>query len=83
VEVLERPTQLQAVHTIMRGGNWFTLPHLRVAVRGLTGKGISEAGLSARIRDMRKSRYYGATVERRATKVHGLYEYRLLPDEVL
>lgn len=53
---------------------WWTLRELSVAV------GASEASVSARLRDLRKPKYGGHTVERRRV-TGGLYEYRLIPRE--
>lgn len=44
--------------------------------------GDSWASLSARVRDLRKPKFGGHTVERRrVTGVPGLHEYRLVPDD--
>ena len=42
--------------------------------------GGSEAGISARLRDLRKPRFGGYTVERRRVD-GGLFEYRILLEE--
>lgn len=67
-------TLQQAVIDCMTDGNWRTLAEIRNAI----GKG-SEAGISARIRDMRKSRCGSHIVERRRRldKSQGLFEYRV------
>jgi hypothetical protein len=43
------------------------------------GVHISEAGISARIRDLRKPKYGSHTIERRATAQKGVFAYRLVP----
>jgi hypothetical protein len=67
-------SQLQAVRAVMSDGQWHTIPELARKGRG------SESSISARIRDMRKEKFGGATVERRRI-TGGLYEYRLVCGE--
>lgn len=57
----------------MRYGGWFTLKELTQHCGG------SEAGCSARIRDLRKPKFGGYVVERRrrGDPKNGLWEYRL------
>ncbi len=62
--------QLDAVYHRMRDGQWHTLADLAKAAGG------SEAGVSARIRDLRKPRFGEHAVERRR-RGGGLWEYRL------
>lgn len=63
-------TQLERVRVVMAGGEWHTLAELARRVQG------SEAGVSARLRDLRKPRFGGYRVQaRRLTR--GLWEYRL------
>lgn len=70
---LDRLTSLQArAFKVMFDGQWHRLKELARACGG------SEAGLSARIRDMRKKRWGAWTVEdRRVLGARGLWEYRL------
>ena len=64
-------TQLLRVQEALADGNWWTLAELaRMA-------GSSEAGASARLRDLRKARFGRHTVERRRVRA-GLWEYRLV-----
>ena len=64
--------QLLRVWSLMRDGKWRTLAEIAEAVGG------SEAGVSARLRDLRKPRYGAMTVERRRSELHnGLWLYRL------
>ena len=67
--------QLAAVKAIMLDGRWHRLAEILAHI----GHG-SEAGVSARIRDLRKTKFGGHTVERRRVKpiVRGLHEYRLV-----
>lgn len=64
--------QLERVHRIMMDSEWRNLRELADAAGG------SEASVSARLRDLRKERFGGMTVERRRVS-GGLFEYRLLP----
>lgn len=63
--------QLAKVRDVMVGGEWVTLKDLAFQVKG------SEAGVSARIRDLRKEKFGGYTIERRRL-AGGLWEYRML-----
>ena len=65
-------TQLGKVERLMRDGRWRTLAEIREAVGG------SEAGVSARLRDLRKTRFGAWTVERRRESVSGLWAYRMV-----
>jgi hypothetical protein len=65
-------TQYNKVFDTMVDGQWHTIPELADISGG------SEAGVSARIRDMRKARFGGHTVEReRVPGQKGLWRYRL------
>lgn len=67
-------SMLIRVQAVMTDGHWHTLPDLAQRVGG------SEAAISARLRDLRKAKYGGHTVERRY--VHrGLWEYRYTPND--
>lgn len=59
------------VYEAIKIGGWYTLRALAM----LTGDG--EASISARLRDFRKPRFGGHTVERRHIE-GGLWEYRLI-----
>jgi len=63
--------QLARVFYAMRGAEWTTLRDLADLAQG------SEAGVSARLRDLRKQRFGGHTIERRRV-TDGLWEYRML-----
>jgi hypothetical protein len=74
---LERlESQLGRVYRCLKGGRWFTLSELQTAVGG------SEAGISARLRDLRKTKFGGHQVlrRRRGDPAKGLWEYRLNGD---
>ena len=65
--------QLTAVTRVMASGEWLTLAELSEA------SGAPEASASARLRDLRRPRWGGHTVERRRRHGEGtgLWEYRL------
>lgn len=64
--------QYAAVFSLMRDGAWRTLAEIREAVGA-----VSEAGVSARLRDARKARFGSHIVDRRRVS-GGLYQYRLI-----
>lgn len=74
-------TQLGRVFDAMRDGQWWTIPQLYShcvlcrTVAGLDGAD-SHAGISARIRDLRKPRFGGYEVEHERVS-GGLWRYRL------
>ena len=63
--------QLLAVKMLMADGAWRTAADLEAAT------GYNWASISARLRDLRKPKFGGHTVERRRV-IGGLFEYRLL-----
>ena len=66
--------QLAKVRDLMADGNWRLLS-------GIAGHiGAPEASISARLRDLRKPKFGGFTVERQRF-FGGLYMYRVLPPE--
>lgn len=67
----ERLTGLwRRVFDVMGDGQWHSLPELARRCQG------SETSVSARLRDFRKSRWGGHTVERRHIGA-GVWEYRM------
>lgn len=79
-ETFEKPkdgkrlrSQLETVHAIMKSGRWYSLRLLE----NITG--YSSASISARIRDLRKAKFGGATVER--ARIDGTFQYRLKEKE--
>lgn len=65
---------LRKVLWCLLNGEWWTLAQLR------TGCGGSEAGISARIRDLRKTKFGGLTIQHRRQETNsrsGLWQYRL------
>lgn len=73
-------TLLETVRDVMERGLWLTLEEIQGYCdrRGAHG---SEAGISARLRDLRKPEHGRRTVERRrrGDPRAGLWEYRLAP----
>lgn len=63
--------QLGRVWDVMKDGQWHTLAELAARCDG------SEAAISARIRDFRKPKFGGLTVESQRVKA-GLWHYRLV-----
>lgn len=64
--------QLERVLALMRDGEWRTLAEIAAAVGG------SEAGVSARLRDLRKPRFGRFWVDR-DRRSGGLFVYRVRP----
>lgn len=64
--------QRSRVSGLMADGRWRTLREIADACR------CSEAGASARLRDLRKEEFGGATVDRRL-RVRGVFEYQVEP----
>ena len=64
--------QLVAVESIMSDYMWHTLKEIATRCSG------SEAGVSARIRDLRKPKF-GARIVKKRCNNNGLWEYCLLP----
>jgi len=67
-------SQLSRVRRLMRDGEWRTLTDIQQAVGG------SEAGISARLRDLRKTRHGSHAVEKKRVgdSRSGLHAYRLI-----
>ncbi len=63
--------QQKAVYELMKDGRWRTLGRIAEQV------GKSEAGISARLRDLRKPQFGSYQVDRRRVS-NGLWEYRLV-----
>lgn len=61
----------EAIYRQMLDGQWYTLRELAFIA------GITEAGASARIRDLRKSQYGGFTIEARPGNRDHTWLYRL------
>lgn len=63
-------TQFECVKELMLDGQWRTFDEIRATVKG------TETAISARLRDLRKAKFGGYTVESRRRTV-GLWEYRV------
>ena len=68
--------QARRVYNAMSSGEWLSLYDIRRLICVNTGFKDPEASISARIRDLRKEKFGGFTVERRYIR-KGLWEYRL------
>jgi len=64
-------SQLERVKTLMQDGRWRTLAEISAITGG------TESSVSARLRDLRKDRFGGHTVNRRRL-IGGLYDYQLV-----
>ena len=75
---LPRIATLQArVTDLMTDGQWRTLREIQAVTGG------SEAGISARLRDMRKPQFGGYEVDRRRRyPLSGVWEYRVLTGQM-
>lgn len=62
---------LQAVKEALSDGTWWTLAELAARCQ------CSEAGVSARLRDLRKARFGGHNIEAERCGTSGLWRYRL------
>ena len=75
--VLDGPrlrSQHQRIEALMADGRWRTLAAVVAAVGA-----VSEAGVSARLRELRQPKHGGYRVEhRRVLGARGLWEYRVL-----
>jgi len=83
-------TALRAVQDLMGDGEWRTLRNIQWELVHKSGVAlpkyalkVSEAGISARLRDLRKEKFGSHTIERRRINGGGLWEYRMkLPDQM-
>lgn len=66
--------QLRRVFTVMIHGQWHTLEEISFKTKD------PQASVSARLRDLRKPKFGGFTIERRrrGDPKRGLFEYRLI-----
>lgn len=71
-------SQLTATREVMLDHEWRTLAALVLALRK-RGLRVTEASISARLRDLRKARYGSFSVEHRRL-IGGLWEYRIAPE---
>jgi len=70
-------THISIIRSLMLGGRWYTLPGLQVAIRKKYGEYVMVTTISARIRDLRKSRYGAYEIERQRMPNSKLFRYRL------
>ena len=67
---------MKRVYTLMQDSEWRTLSEIARYT------GDSEASISARLRDLRKPKFGGLTVNRRR-RSQGLHEYQVLQEGML
>ena len=72
--------QQRLVFELMRDGQWRRLADIVVNLRDAYSVYASEAGISARLRDLRKARFGSHTVER-SNIGGGTFQYRLIVRE--
>ena len=65
--------QLQRVYSVLSDGQWYSLRELSILANG------PESSIGARLRDLRKDKFGGYTVDRKRLS-GGLFEYRLAID---
>lgn len=75
---LRLTTQLDRTMWVMADLQWHTLYEIQQRILAVYGELYSEAGISARLRDLRKPRNGSLNVERRR-RTQGLWEYRVVP----
>lgn len=68
-------SQLNATRELMLDGEWRNLAQIALALRK-RGLHVTEASISARLRDLRKAKFGGYSVVRRRL-LGGLWEYRI------
>lgn len=61
----------------IKDGNWWTLYEIQRHIHHSFGVLYSDSSLSARVRDFRKPKFGGYTIERRKIPNRRSYEYRL------
>lgn len=69
-------TQLGRVYELMLDGDWYQLSWIKNLIDYSYLTNCSEAGISARIRDLRKPKFGNYVIERRRVE-GGLWEYRM------
>lgn len=75
--------QQERVARVMADGRWRTLGEIQAEIEARFDTHDPQASLSARLRDLRKPKFGGHTVDRRrrGEGKRGLFEYRLLPTD--
>lgn len=75
--------QLRRVYDLMYDQRWRTLSEIKAELLRQHEKHDSEAGISARLRDLRKTRFGSHTINRRhkGGETKGLWEYQLIDNE--
>lgn len=77
IEFPEAKTLTQMVFEIMREGGWYMPYELCRFIQARHGMMASDASITARLRDLRKSAYGAHVIEKRIREGSRAYEYRL------
>ena len=73
--------QLEAVAHILATHEWVELPELVAKVRMCVGGHVTDSGVTARVRDLRKEKFGGHVIYSRAARFGGgVWEYRMAQD---
>ncbi len=70
-------TLTQMVYELMLEGVWYMPWELCMLIRERYGMLVSDASVTARLRDLRKSKYGSHTIEKRIREGSRAYEYRV------
>ncbi len=71
-------SHVSIIRSLMLGGRWYTIPGLQVAIQKKTDQHVMETTISARLRDLRKSKYGRYEIERERLPNSKLNRYRLV-----
>jgi hypothetical protein len=66
--------QLDRIHAIVSDGQWYSVPDVRIAIQRRFGVQDPEPSISAQLRNLRKAKFGGLTIERR--RVGNFWEFR-------
>jgi hypothetical protein len=78
----KRDPIIRILYDVMNAGGWYTLPELREALRR-RGRVALDTGLSARLRDLRKSPWNRSLWVRPRKGSSHLHEYALMSQQTL
>jgi hypothetical protein len=73
-------TQQQAVESLMRDGKARTIPEIVAGIKRYYGVTATESGVSARIRDLRKTKFGGYRVDS-TYRAAGVWEYKIIMED--
>jgi hypothetical protein len=78
----KRDPMVKVLYEVMSRGGWFTLPELREELRK-RGRVALDTGISARLRDLRKSPWNRSVWMRPRANTTHLHEYTITPSQDL